>query len=61
MKLGVLAGLTFPRLTVGGDLAPAWDWVGYSFTICAGIGTIAGLYPALQAMYKNVLEALRYE
>jgi putative ABC transport system permease protein len=59
--LGVLASSAFTRFTVGGDLTPAWDWVGYSFAICAGIGTIAGLYPALQAMYKNVLEALRYE
>jgi putative ABC transport system permease protein len=59
--LGVVAGSAFTRFTIGGGLASAWDWVGYSFGICAGIGTIAGLYPALQAAYKNVLEALRYE
>ncbi len=59
--LGVVAGSAFTRFTIGGALASAWDWVGYSFGICAGIGTIAGLYPALQAAYKNVLEALRYE
>lgn len=26
-----------------------WNWIDYSFVICAGIGTVAGLYPAYRA------------
>jgi len=35
--------------------------VGYSFGICAGIGAVAGLFPALRAANRNVVEALHYE
>jgi putative ABC transport system permease protein len=58
---GVLLGSAFNRLAIGPDAALPWDWVGYSFAICAGIGVVSGMYPATQAAYKNVLEALRYE
>ncbi len=59
--LGVVLGATFNHLAIGPDAALSWDWVGYSFAICAGIGVVSGVYPATQAAYKNVLEALRYE
>ena len=59
--LGVVLGITFNHLAIGPDAALSWDWVGYSFAICAGIGVVSGVYPATQAAYKNVLEALRYE
>jgi putative ABC transport system permease protein len=59
--LGVVAGSAFNRFMVGGDAALSWDWVGYSFAICAGIGAVAGLYPATRAAGKDVIEALRYE
>ena len=59
--LGVVAGTAFTRLYIGLDAPLSWDWVGYSFGICAGIGVIAGLYPAAQAANKNVVEALRTE
>jgi putative ABC transport system permease protein len=59
--LGVVLGTTFTRLSIGAEAAVPWDWVAYSFAICAGIGTVAGLYPAMQAAYKNVLDALHYE
>ena len=59
--LGVVLGTTFNHLAIGPDAALSWDWVGYSFAICAGIGVVSGVYPATQAAYKNVLEALRYE
>ena len=51
----------FNHMAIGPDAALSWDWVGYSFAICAGIGVVSGVYPATQAAYKNVLEALRYE
>ncbi len=59
--LGVVLGIAFNHLAIGPDAALSWDWVGYSFAICAGIGVVSGVYPATQAAYKNVLEALRYE
>ena len=59
--LGVIVGTVFGRLVIGVATKISWDWVGYSFAICAGIGAIAGLYPAAQAANKDVIEALRYE
>ena len=59
--LGVVAGSAFNRLFVGEGAALSWDWVGYSFAICAGIGAVAGLYPATRAAHKDVIDALRYE
>jgi putative ABC transport system permease protein len=59
--LGVAGGAAFNRLYIGVDAPLSWDWVGYSFAICAGIGAIAGSYPALRAANENVIEALRYE
>jgi putative ABC transport system permease protein len=59
--LGVVGGAIFTRLYIGPEATPSWDWVGYSFAICAGIGAVAGMYPAVQAANKDVIEALRYE
>jgi putative ABC transport system permease protein len=59
--IGVGGGFAFNRLYIGVDAPLSWDWVGYSFAICAGIGAIAGSYPALRAANENVIEALRYE
>ena len=59
--LGVVGGSVFNRIQIGPDAVTAWVWVGYSFAICAGIGAIAGVYPAVQAANKDVIEALRYE
>lgn len=59
--LGIFAGLVFSKFHVAETLAMPWQWIGFSFVICAGIGAIAGLYPAIQAANKDVIEALRYE
>jgi putative ABC transport system permease protein len=59
--LGVAGGSTFNRFMVGEGAAFSWEWFGYSFAICAGIGAVAGLYPATRAAGKDVIEALRYE
>jgi len=59
--LGVAGGASFNRLQIGTDAPLSWDWVGYSFAICAGIGVLAGAYPATRAAWANVLDALRYE
>jgi len=59
--LGVVGGAAFNRLQIGPDAPLPWDWMLYSFLICAGIGGLSGLYPATRAAYENVLYALRYE
>jgi putative ABC transport system permease protein len=59
--LGVAGGTAFNRLVIGPHAPLAWDWMIYSFAICAAIGVVAGMYPATRAAYENVLEALRYE
>jgi putative ABC transport system permease protein len=59
--LGIVGGMVFNHFKVGEGLLLPWDWIGYSFMICAGIGIAAGLYPAFRAANKNVIDALRYE
>jgi len=59
--LGISGGLSFNYFYIGVDAPLLWDWIVYSFVICAGIGVVAGLYPALRAANRNVIDALRYE
>lgn len=59
--IGIAGGFTFNHVYLGPGSPVSWDWVGLSFAICAGIGAIAGLYPAIQAANKDVIDALRYE
>ncbi len=59
--LGVVGGSTFNHFNIGEELILPWIWIGYSFVICAGIGVIAGLYPAFRAANADVIDALRYE
>ena len=59
--IGISGGLTFNYFSLGNKLIFPYQWVMYSFVICAGIGVVAGLYPAIRAANANVIEALRYE
>lgn len=59
--IGIVGGMVFNRIYIEGDLIFPINWIGYSFVICAGIGVMAGFYPALRAANENVIEALRYE
>ena len=59
--LGIIGGASFNHFNIGVGLVLPWNWIGYSFVICAGIGGVAGFYPALRAANKNVIDALRYE
>jgi len=59
--LGVVGGAAFNYVKLGPSAPLPWDWMLYSFVICAGIGGLSGLYPATRAAYENVLDALRYE
>ncbi len=60
-SLGIIGGMTFNHFNIGEELILPWNWIVYSFVICAGIGIVAGLYPALRAANANVIDALRYE
>jgi putative ABC transport system permease protein len=59
--LGVIGGVIFNHINIGTGLILPWNWIGYSFIICVGIGGIAGIYPALRAANESVIDALRYE
>ncbi len=59
--LGVIGGMIFNHISIGSGLILPWNWIVYSFAICAGIGGVAGIYPALRAANENVIDALRYE
>ena len=59
--LGIVGGMIFNEFYIGGGLILPLRWIAYSFGICAGIGSMAGLYPALRAANENVIDALRYE
>lgn len=59
--LGIIGGTIFNHFNIGEELILPWTWIGYSVMICAGIGVIAGLYPAVRAANADVIEALRYE
>lgn len=59
--LGIIGGMVFNHFHIGEGLTLPWNWIGYSFIICAGIGGVAGIYPALRAANENVIDALRYE
>ena len=58
---GIGLGWLATRLLLGGGAGVPWVWVGYSVGICAGIGVVAGLYPAARAANKDVIDALRFE
>lgn len=58
---GILGSLIFNRFYLDSPLILPVNWIVYSFLICAGIGIISGIYPAIRAANENVIDALRYE
>ncbi len=59
--IGIIGGALFNQVRTGEGLILPWQWIGLSFVICAAIGVVAGLYPAVRAANRNVIDALRYE
>ncbi|MCK4894215.1 MAG: ABC transporter permease [Calditrichia bacterium] len=58
---GIVGSTLFNRFYLDSPLILPVNWIIYSFIICAGIGIIAGIYPAIRAANENVIDALRYE
>lgn len=59
--LGVAAGAAINRFTLPQVATFPIHWIGYSFLICAGVGVMAGVYPAVKAAHIDVIDAIRYE
>jgi putative ABC transport system permease protein len=59
--LGVVCGAILNGVTLAPEGSIPLPWIGYSFGICAGVGILSGLYPAVKAAHLDVIDALRYE
>ena len=67
---GGLVGLLASRFVVkaiawvaptGNDRVITWTAMGVAFAFAAGVGVLAGLFPAFKAARMNVIQALRYD
>ncbi len=56
MLLGNIIGLFF-----GVGFVVPWLWIGLGVALCAGVGIVSGIYPAIKASKLNPINALRYE
>ncbi len=58
--LGMLVGNLFGLIFHTQFIVP-WVWIGVGVTLCATVGIISGIYPAIKASKLDPIEALRYE
>lgn len=58
--MGMLVGNLFGIIFKTGFIVP-WLWIGVGVSLCALVGIISGIYPALKASKLDPIVALRYE
>ena len=58
--LGILIGNVVSLIFKTGFIIP-WGWMVMGVTLCAIVGIISGIYPAIKASKLDPIEALRYE
>lgn len=58
--LGLLVGNVVGLIFKTGFIVP-WGWMVMGVTLCAIVGIISGIYPAIKASRLDPIEALRYE
>ena len=62
--VGIILGLSFGNVVATfleqNPVIP-YEWVFYSLQICASMGIIFGLYPAIKASKLNPIDSMRYD
>ncbi|MCL6523305.1 MAG: ABC transporter permease [Thermoflavifilum sp.] len=58
--LGISIGNLISLLVHTGFIVP-WPWIGVAILLCAAVGILAGVYPAIKAAKLDPIVALRYE
>ncbi len=58
--LGMLVGNIFSLIFHTGFIVP-WLWIGVGVSLCAVVGIISGIYPAVKAAKLDPIEALRHD
>ena len=62
--VGIILGLSFGSIVaifLQQEPVIPFDWVFYSLQICASMGIIFGLYPAIRASRLNPIDSMRYD